>query len=135
MNRRNFLRGLLVSAAAVATVAVGKVTNLFLPRIFGDGIHDDTAGLQAAINGEEFVSDKVVLLYSPWRIYVGPGTYRISATLDFSTAAQDVTVGSSIINGDEIKSGAAIRAKLHSKKKLELLNTTVRCGDIGMEII
>ena len=125
---------MLVSAAAVATVAVGKVTNLFLPRIVGDGIHDDTAGLQAAINGEEFVSEKASCI-SPGRIYLGPGTYRISDTLNFCNAPQDVTMDRAKIDANDIKRGSAIRLSALNKNKVELLSTTVSSGDIAMEII
>lgn len=49
--RRSFLRG-AVAAVAVSPVAFAKP----LPVLVGDGIHDDTAALQAFVDGESFIA-------------------------------------------------------------------------------
>lgn len=82
MNRRHFLR-LSIGAAAIAAVpiALKEAIRRQLPVIVGDGIHDDTAGLQAAINGEEFVCESGLVKMVDGGIYLDGGSYLISKTV------------------------------------------------------
>lgn len=68
MNRRSFIAGLISSTSLVAASRVGHSQEAFLgnsytsiqsalPIIRGDGIHDDTPGIQAFLNGLEFVDE------------------------------------------------------------------------------
>jgi len=85
MNKRQFLFG---SAAVVVTAAssvgvVYSVGHAFgwdeLPRIIGDGVHDDTAGLQAALDGRPFLSSVVKRVGNV--VHLSEGTYYSTATL------------------------------------------------------
>lgn len=51
-SRRSFLGGALALSAIVVVPSIGFGKEL--PCIYGDGIHDDTAGLQALFDGEPF---------------------------------------------------------------------------------
>lgn len=48
MNRRSFLRGALAVSALSIAPAIASAPAV--PKIVGDGIYDDTAGLEAALN-------------------------------------------------------------------------------------
>lgn len=48
IDRRSFVAGLAAAVGALATPAFAFATP---PTIYGDGIHDDTAGLQAFFDG------------------------------------------------------------------------------------
>lgn len=50
------------------------------PRIVGDGIHDDFAGLQAALDGKPFMADDVVVRDAT-TIFLRRGTYRLTHKL------------------------------------------------------
>jgi hypothetical protein len=54
VSRRSFLGGIL---ALTAVAVAPKVMAEPLPRIVGDGVHDDTAGLQALFDGNPFTAD------------------------------------------------------------------------------
>lgn len=54
VSRRSFLGGIL---ALTAVAVAPKVMAEPLPRIVGDGVHDDTAGLQALFDGRPFTAD------------------------------------------------------------------------------
>lgn len=57
MNRRSFLRGMLVvTAVAIVPTAALKAMEAIkpLPILYGDGIGDDTAALQALFDGKAF---------------------------------------------------------------------------------
>lgn len=82
--RRGFLGAMLAAATAPAFVKAGALMPIYVPQapkvltLWGDGIHDDTAALQAAIMGGSVV-------YADGRPiergFVRGGTYRTSATL------------------------------------------------------
>lgn len=84
MDRRTFLRGLLT----VAAVSIAPIDNLSvgLPKIVGDGIHDDTAGILAAINGKPFSADGLVVRGQS-AVQFGAGTFRMTAPMRFETSA------------------------------------------------
>lgn len=77
LTRRTLLRGLLtVAAATVIPLPAG----LIAPRIVGDGIHDDWAGLQAAIEGKPFLCDGQAII-GPESVLLNGGTYRLTHSL------------------------------------------------------
>ena len=100
LSRRGFLRG-LAGAAAVAVLApvVELVARETLPRIVGDGIHDDTAGLQAAIDGKPFASDVVkVIDRDGWRtVVLGSDEYRISKALELADTRNLIIDGGTLV--------------------------------------
>ncbi|WP_404927159.1 hypothetical protein [Mesorhizobium sp. ORM16] len=59
VSRRSFLRG----ALAIAAVAIAQPTLALasLPTIYGDGVRDDSDGLQALFDGRPFRVDGVVV--------------------------------------------------------------------------
>lgn len=75
MNRRSFLRGVLALTVAPSLPLVGVA----LPRIVGDGVHDDTDGLQALFAGQPFVVDSEVVRAQAG--LVSGGTFRLTRTL------------------------------------------------------
>jgi len=69
LSRRNLLRGLIAAPAVVAIgniMLVRSIERLLIPTLWGDGLHEDSAGLQAYFAGKPF-------LYN--------GIYRLSDTL------------------------------------------------------
>lgn len=84
MDRRTFLRGLL-TVAAVSIAPIDALT-ASVPSIVGDGVHDDTAGIQAAINGRPFSADGLVVRGQS-EVQFGAGTFRMTAPMRFGTSA------------------------------------------------
>jgi hypothetical protein len=79
LNRRSFLKGAL--SVVAATVVLAKLPKDFaLPQIIGDGLHDDTAGLQAALNGEPFLCDGCVVRNAT-EVVLHDGTYRLTSMI------------------------------------------------------
>lgn len=79
VSRRSFLGGALtLTAAAVLPFK----TFAAVPVIHGDGYRDDSAGLQAAIDGKPFrcVGEQAVVR-NQGQIFIGAGVYRLSRTL------------------------------------------------------
>lgn len=61
MDRRSFLGGSLALAGSLLVVPVTKVLAANpVPTIWGDGIHDDSPGLQALFDGEPFITSELV---------------------------------------------------------------------------
>ncbi|MDA8254394.1 MAG: hypothetical protein M0Z99_01935 [Betaproteobacteria bacterium] len=62
LTRRSFIKSMLVAAAAPAIVRAESIMRITAPRglietsngvlLWGDGVHDDTAGLQAILDGK-----------------------------------------------------------------------------------
>lgn len=83
-SRRNFLAGLGAAFAAPAIVHAAnldRVRGFILPTLHGDGIADDTRGLQAAIDGQPYFHNGTL-----WQRAVGdalrlPGSYKVRAPL------------------------------------------------------
>jgi hypothetical protein len=78
LSRRFLLRGLLATTAFTAA-AILRVKALFaLPELFGDGVTDDTAALNAFFRGEK-VLHKGAVLADPLGIRaLPPGEYCVS---------------------------------------------------------
>ncbi len=92
MNRRQLLQGILGAALAPAFV---KATNLMPVRsmpsglvVWGDGVIDDTAALQAYINGERVTFAKQLRRMARGGLLIEfpHGKYRITDTLQFGNA-------------------------------------------------
>lgn len=82
MNRRGFLK--IAFAAGVAVAAPAALADESLPRIVGDGVHDDTAGLQAAFDGKPFACRDDRIEVKDGHVYLGTGWYLISRPLRIS---------------------------------------------------
>ena len=85
MNRRWFSLGLASALAAPAVVGSGvlmPLRGIRLPMIYGDGIHDDTAGLNALIAGEPVISLSGAAWRDGDRVYMRNGVFRISSLLE-----------------------------------------------------
>jgi hypothetical protein len=101
MNRRSFLRGML-TVTAVSIVPLDARLHAGIPRIVGDGIHDDGPGLLAAVNGRPFVADGLVVSEQS-EVKLGAGVFRMTETLRFDTPNIRVTCtspGETLIVGD-----------------------------------
>lgn len=86
LSRRGFLGGILALGAAPAIIKAESLMKLYVPPkliLWGDGIHDDTRALQAAINGEEVIVKDMAstILVTPKRIRIRDGNYLISDTV------------------------------------------------------
>lgn len=78
LSRRLFLRGALaVTAASFAPVPVASI----LPRIWGDGVYEDTDGLQAALDGRPFLCEGNMVSGGDYNVAISNGDFRISRTL------------------------------------------------------
>jgi hypothetical protein len=77
-DKRAFLRGIMATAAVAATTLPAIADTV--PTIYGDGRRDDTAGLQALLDGKPFrIDGEVVTAAADCIIY---GDFRISDTLE-----------------------------------------------------
>lgn len=89
LSRRSFLGGALV--LAVATQLPGAaLARSEVPWLWGDGMHDDTAGLQAMLDGKPVyvVKDREVITAAEGQpISFSGGQYRISETIVFRRRA------------------------------------------------
>lgn len=57
IDRRSLLRGLMAAPAVIAAgslMPIRSIERLLMPTLWGDGIHDDTDALQAALSGKPF---------------------------------------------------------------------------------
>lgn len=84
MNRRGFLSGILALSAAPAIVSAGTLMRIQPAKIilWGDGVHDDTAGLEALhLDREVYRPDGSILRASADRIYLPAGKYKLSCPL------------------------------------------------------
>lgn len=85
MNRRGFLGAILAAAAAPMVVRAGvlmPVKTLDVPLVlWGDGIHDDSAALQALLDGKKVrdVSGAVRLVGDG--LYVGGARFFLGSTV------------------------------------------------------
>lgn len=82
MNRRSFLTGLFAAPAIIAVERLMPV-RLFRETIWGDGIHDDWAGVQAWIDGLPVDIRVPGFSQEPGAFYLGEGIFRADKTLKF----------------------------------------------------
>lgn len=90
MNRRGFLKIVFTAAAVTALpITLTKALEKTAPVIYGDGIHDDTAGLNAAINGRDFIARNECVKVHGNRIWLAQGcTYRLTDSLCFEKGTE-----------------------------------------------
>lgn len=81
LSRRSFLKITGVGLAAIAApIAFSKIGRL--PVIIGDGVHDDTKGLQAAMDGKPFVCESGLVTSTNGTIELRGGEYLITSPLN-----------------------------------------------------
>lgn len=82
ISRRSFLGGALALSAATSMPLKAFA---HAPVIYGDGVHDDTAGLQAALDGKPFrvFGHGAYVVRGDGHIFIGNGSFRLSDTLHF----------------------------------------------------
>lgn len=84
MNRRQFLQvSLAAGVVAAMPITLKKALADPRPTIWADGIHDDTAGLQAAIDGQPFYAVHDVVNVTDGKLTIHDGRFRTSACLNF----------------------------------------------------
>ena len=87
MTRRDFLKSIagLLTVSAVGSIVREKRREMPSPfRLYGDGIHDDSAAFQALMNGEKVLYQDRTLerqnLDGNSVVYLPTGTYLIGRT-------------------------------------------------------
>jgi hypothetical protein len=91
MNRRSFLKiGLAATVAVAIPIELYKALDKRLPIIYGDMIHDDWEGLQAAMTGQEFVCDSGMVTVRDGICYISDGLFKVSKTLHLTGSSQIV---------------------------------------------
>lgn len=92
-SRRSFLGGVLALTAA-ATIPLASAGAA--PLIVGDGIHDDTAGLQALFDGKPFriAGEGIAYRLRDGEAFFSGGTFRVSKTLHLRPGSPRITVHS-----------------------------------------
>jgi hypothetical protein len=91
LSRRGFLGAMLAAAAAPAFVKASSLMPIYVPKqevltLWGDGVHDDSAALQALIDGKEVVRhDGVKWERAPdgW-LYFRDQSFKLSKTVNLS---------------------------------------------------
>lgn len=82
MNRRGFLKiTFSAGVAAAIPIAFDVIRTEDLPMIIGDGIHDDTAGLNAAIAGRPFIARDCCVTVARGFVHLAPISFRLSGTI------------------------------------------------------
>ncbi len=86
ISRRFFLGGALV-VAATAVVANPTLAMLApdIPRIYGDGVHDDAPGLNACFAGRPFVCDGSFIRADADFVEIVGGVFLISESIRVSS--------------------------------------------------
>lgn len=95
LSRRAFLGGALALTAAVAVpIPAFARETLALPVVYGDGVHDDTAGLQALFDGKPVImqGERVQIDRAIGRVEFN-GTFRTSATIHIGPQSVEVDAG------------------------------------------
>lgn len=105
LSRRGFLKVLFAAGIATA-IPVSLDKAIGLPIIMGDGVHDDTAGLNAALSGKPFVAHDDCVRVAGGVVTL-MGHYRITDTLHLNSGS--VTS----LRGGFIESFAASGPVLH----------------------
>lgn len=108
MDRRNFLKLAFVGAAIAATpIALKEALASRLPMIYGDGEHDDWEGLQAALDGKQFIAREACVVKQGNTYHLRPGTYMSSHSLHFHPESHVINGHGSIIDYVNAPEGTA----------------------------
>lgn len=100
LTRRSFLRGAL-AIAAVSVVPIAAQEASTFPVIVGDGVHDDTAGIQAAFDGMPFVCEGHVVTDARTVKFVGrESRYKITSPVTLRRDGVTVDGGYFLCHGD-----------------------------------
>ena len=130
LTRRSFLRGLLTVAAV--SIAPATILHADIPRIVGDGIHDDTLGLQAALDGKPFVCEGCVVS-NTHSVYIGPGIYRISGTLNITDAGPDCMVAGAHLECEDIPGNDPAIYATNMVRKAHLTTVSIHRAPTGIQ--
>lgn len=123
MNRRGFLGAILTLGAAPAIAKVENLMRIVVPKteiitpdkeiiveeypiLFGDGIRDDTAALQALFSGKPFINMEGYLQIGG--ILKSGGTHKITETIVIRNDSKSVLVNARIKAGSEFKDGSPL---------------------------
>lgn len=101
--RRSFLKGIL-TIAVVASGAMPAFSGV--PKIVGDGVHDDWAGLQALFDGEPFSVEGQDFIAAGGRI--SGGVFSISRELVATNASGFLIRGNKFICAEDFIGNSAI---------------------------
>jgi len=87
MQRRSLLKSILALSAAPAFVRADSLMKIIVPPsfvLYGDGIHDDTAAMQALIRGDMVRNAKGLILHNSGTVVIPPASYIVSSTITFT---------------------------------------------------
>lgn len=128
VTRRGLLTGL---GAFLAAPAIVRASNLmpvkdWLPRIIGDGIHDDWEGLQAALNGEPFQAIGPIFS-DAGGVHLNGGVYLVTRPLVFGK--RQVDWANSVIQFREVASAGLDMRNISPAYPIRMSNCLIRnCG-------
>jgi hypothetical protein len=80
VNRRQML-SFGFGALAVTAIPLTKMLAPKVPIIYGDGNHDDTPGLQAALDGRDFIALDSKVKVTNGRLELANGHYRLTQSI------------------------------------------------------
>jgi hypothetical protein len=87
VNRRSFLKiAFAVGVASALPISLTKDLEDSWPIVYGDGVHDDTAGLQAALRGENFIARNECVQVTEGCCFIHDGSFLISRTIDLGSS-------------------------------------------------
>lgn len=124
MNRRHFLKiAFAVGVATALPVALTKALEDSLPMVYGDGIHDDTLGIQAALDGRPFLAVEDCVRVIAGTVHLTSGAYRVTDTIHLGRGPNTTMMGGSVIAdaGMEEKHILSV-GKEASSKQLTIMN-------------
>lgn len=99
INRRLFM-GAGVAAITLATTGLKAGNSLALPRLVGDGIHDDTAGLQALIDGRPLENLSRAAIWDG-TLYLD-GVHAIKSNITISSRVSTIVWGRLPLDGYKV---------------------------------
>lgn len=113
LSRRSFLGGAL-SVAVIASVPAGISASPEIPRIYGNGRHDDAPGLQALIDGKPFICENDIVFSAGNDVYIVGGYFLLSKDLHFGRkGSKNVTMHSPFIEGANLIFHPGPRQPIH----------------------
>lgn len=120
LSRRSFLGGAI--ALTAATLLPLDAVASTVPSIHGDGVHDDTNGLQALLDGEPFriVGERPMRLSNEGHANITGGTYRVTRPLIIREDCHAFFFGGTLLMGH---SGPLIETE--ARASLDMSNMVV----------